>query len=57
MNKMHLFFTIDDVHFENEGDSDKSDGNGETGRVESHVLQVRDNGKHVIREHKVTANL
>lgn len=54
---MHLFFTIDDVHFENEQGSDQSDGNGETGQVESHVFQVRDDGKHVIREHKVTANL
>ncbi|EUC33421.1 hypothetical protein COCCADRAFT_96195 [Bipolaris zeicola 26-R-13] len=57
MGKMHLFFTIDDVHFENEQGSDQSDGNGETGQVESHVFQVRDDGKHVIREHKVTANL
>jgi len=52
---MHLFFSIGDVpqdEVTKPGEEDK-----ETGRVQSNVLHVRDEGKHVIREHKVMANL
>lgn len=57
MNKMHLFFTVEDAHFENEEGIEGNEGNRETGRIESHVFHVRDDGKQVVREHKVTANL
>ena len=53
--EMHLFFSIGDVpqdEVTKPGEEDK-----ETGRVQSNVLHVRDEGKHVTREHKVMANL
>jgi hypothetical protein len=50
---LHLFFTIEDVATGDVTEPDVQRGASSDSHVRSRILRTRENGRHVVREHKL----